>query len=66
MKPLQQHINDHHGGNKAAFARAVGTSPQMVQQWKRQGFWVTVEGFVINPNTTKRDPSHITTQPDAP
>lgn len=66
MKPIQQHIDDHHGGNKTHFAKAVGTTPQMVQQWKRGGFWVTTEGYIINPNTTKCDPSHSTAQPDAP
>lgn len=33
MKTLVEHINEHHNGNKAAFARAQGVTRQQVNQW---------------------------------
>lgn len=56
MKPIQQHINELYDGNKAAFSRSIGSSPTVTQAWIRKGFYVTSEGYVINPQTTKRDP----------
>lgn len=55
MKSVSEHVKFHYSGNKARFARAVGSSPTVVQQWVNKGFIVTREGFVINPVTTKRD-----------
>lgn len=56
MKSLEQHINEYHGGNKAEFSRSIGSSPTVTQAWIKKGFYVTSEGYVINPETTKRDP----------
>lgn len=55
MKPIEQHVNEKHKGNKAAFGRAVGVYPADVSRWVNKGFIVTSDGFVINPSTTKRD-----------
>ena len=33
MIQLQEYIDTKHGGNKSAFARAVGVMPQSVDQW---------------------------------
>ena len=55
MKKVSEHIEFHYSGNKARFARAVSSSPAVVQKWVNKGFVVTREGFVINPATTKRD-----------
>lgn len=59
MKPLIDHINEHHGGNHRLFAEAVGVTKQKVSEWKRAGWVITADGWVVNPNTSKRDISHI-------
>lgn len=51
MKTLLNHINDHHGGVKAAFARANGFSPQRVNTMINVGYLVTCEGYLIHPKT---------------
>lgn len=66
MTPIKQHINDHHGGNQAAFARAIGSSPQQVTKWINRGFVVTECGWIVNPRIAKRDESHINKISDAP
>lgn len=57
MKTVLEHIEKHHGGNKAAFGRAVKPTPSkatQVQTWVNKGFIVTADGWIINPKTNKR------------
>lgn len=37
---LGDYINQYYGGNHAAFARAQGTNPTQVSDWKRKGYIV--------------------------
>lgn len=55
MNPIKQHIDTHHGGNQAAFARAVGVDRQQVTKWIARGFIITADGWIINPVNHKRD-----------
>lgn len=58
MKPIEQYIKDHDGNSKSTFARAVGATPQDVSRWIARGFYVTSDGWIINPKVTKRNPRH--------
>ena len=55
MKTIKHHAADHHGGSQRKLAAACETTEQLVSGWSAKGFIVTVEGWVINPATTKRD-----------
>lgn len=37
--PLKQYIDEHYGGNQAAFARAIGKPRQQVNVWLESGNW---------------------------
>jgi hypothetical protein len=51
-EPLRDYIKRCHGGNNAAFARAMGLkNPQSVTPWIRDG-WIVFEGKLYSP---KRD-----------
>ena len=45
---LQQHINEHHGGNKTAYARHMGTSYTQVKRWLEMGVFIH-EGELCKP-----------------
>lgn len=55
MKSIKQHTADHHGGLQYRLAEACETTTQQVSKWVSRGFIVTMDGWVINPETTKRD-----------
>ena len=58
MKTLREHIDEHYGGSQKSFADAIGWWPANVSNWLKAGYIITAEGWIINPNTTKRDTSH--------
>lgn len=39
IMPLKQYIEEHYGGNQAAFARAIGKPRQQVNLWLESGNW---------------------------
>lgn len=56
---LEDYINTHHEGNKAAFARSMNTIPQTVTRWVNDGF-IVVDGVLYSPrreilNLTEND-----------
>lgn len=45
---LTDYINQHHNGNKAAFARSQGVLPQTVTPWINAK-WIVVDGQLYSP-----------------
>lgn len=48
---LPDYIQNHCGGNQAAFARAQDVKPQQVTQWIEKGF-IVVDGVLYSPRRT--------------
>jgi len=53
---LKDHINSKYEGNKAAFARAKGTSRQQIQTWILKGFIVVTDddGMIVDLYSKRR------------
>ena len=45
---LTEYINQHHNGNKAAFARSQGVKRQQVTKWVKGGF-IVQDGKLYSP-----------------
>ncbi len=45
---ITDYIDEHHGGNKAAFARSQKVAPQAVTKWVNAG-WIILNGKLYGP-----------------
>lgn len=43
---LREYIDEHYGGNQAAFARAIGKPRQQVSAWLESGNWFVYDGHL--------------------
>ena len=47
IKPIQQHIDDEHGGSKPAFAESMGKTTKQVHRYIEIGAW-WVNGAIVH------------------